>query len=154
MRCWVDADACPGVIKDVIIRAVSRLRVPTTFVANQPINGLPDSELFEAVQVEAGPDVADDYIAERMSTGDLVITQDIPLAAQVLAKDGMAISPHGQVFDKANISSRLATRNLLQEKRDAGEITGGPKPFTPKDKERFANSLDKWLTRLKKEAEI
>lgn len=147
MHLWIDADACPGVVKDITIKAASKRRIKTTFVANQPM-GITNDDLFTFILVKAGADVADQHIAEQAVTGDLVITQDIPLAAILLDKNIMVINPHGKVLDKRNIGDRLSTRNLMEDLRGAGQITGGPKPFSPKDKERFANSLDKWLTKL------
>jgi len=153
MHLWIDADACPNLIKQIIIKQATRLEIPTTFVANQAVE-IPAREGFTFILVEDGPDVADQYIIDNANEGDLVVTQDIPLAAELVAKKVMVINNHGGVLDTANVGSRLATRDVLQGLRDAGEMTGGPKPFGVKDKERFANSLDKWLHRLLKDAEL
>jgi uncharacterized protein len=153
MHLWIDADACPNIIKQIIIKTATRLSIPTTFVANQPVE-IPTRDGFDFVLVEDGPDVADQYIIDNSAVGDLVVTQDIPLAAELVAKKVMVINTHGSVLDASNVGSRLATRDVLQGLRDAGEHTGGPKPFSVKDKERFANSLDKWLHRLLKDAEL
>ena len=152
MNCWIDADACPGVVTDLIIKSALRYEVRVTFVANQPVR-IPNHELFQSVQVEAGPDVADRYIEDHAEKGDLVVTQDIPLGAALVSKGVVVINTHGHVLDQHNAANRLATRDILQGMRDAGQVTGGPKPFGPKDRERMANSLDKWLSYLKREKE-
>jgi uncharacterized protein len=151
MKIWIDADACPQVIKDILIKAVLRLKLEAIFVANKPIT-IPASPHFSFVQIQKGPDIADQYIVEHALSNDLAITQDIPLAAQLVAKGVVVINPHGVLFTESNIGERLANRNLMQELRDTGLITGGPKPFNEKDKRQFANTLDQILTKLLKNA--
>jgi uncharacterized protein len=146
---WIDADACPAAIQPIILRATSRLKLKAVFVANKPLN-MGTSPYIETVQVGLGADVADHYIVEHVQAGDLVVTQDIPLAGQLVPMGLLVLNPHGVVFTPANIGERLATRNLMTDLRDTGMITGGPKPFDPKAKEKFANALDKALTQLLK----
>jgi uncharacterized protein YaiI (UPF0178 family) len=149
MKLWIDADACPQVIKEIIIKAAQRLNLETIFVANKPLS-VPQSGNFCFVQIKQGPDVADQYIVDQAMAGDLAITQDIPLAAQLVEKQVWVINPHGVLFTESNIGERLANRNLMQGLRDTGMITGGPKPFSDKDKRQFANAFDQLLTRLLK----
>jgi uncharacterized protein YaiI (UPF0178 family) len=146
MKVWVDADAVPGAIKEIILRAVIKRNISTIFVANRPIS-IPASTCVSAIQVAHGPDEADRYIAEQASADDVVITQDIPLAAILVPKGTAVISVHGTLFNENNIGERLFVRNMLQEIRDTGGKTGGPKPFSDKDKQQFANSFDKILTK-------
>jgi uncharacterized protein YaiI (UPF0178 family) len=146
MHIWVDADACPSTIKEILYRAAERVGAPLTLVANQPLR-IPPSKLIRTVQVRRGFDEADKYIAERMQTGDLVVTADIPLAAQVIEKGGEAINPRGERYTPENIRERLALRDFMEELRGAGEITGGPPPMTPADRQAFANALDRLLAR-------
>lgn len=149
MKIWVDADACPQVIREIIIRAAQRLSLETVFVANKPLY-VPESPIFRFVQIRQGPDVADQYIVDQAESGDLVITQDIPLAAQLVNNAVLVVNPHGIHFTAVNIGERLANRDLMQSLRDTGTITGGPKPFSEKDKRQFANTLDQVLTRVLK----
>jgi uncharacterized protein len=150
MQIWVDADACPGMIKDIILKAALKRCVCTVFVANKPI-GIPDSPLISIVKVAAGADVADLYIAEQAQVEDIVITQDIPLAGLLVPKGVCVISPHGTLFTEANMGERLSIRNFMQELRDTGVQTGGPKPFSDRDRQQFANTFDQQLTkRLKR----
>lgn len=149
MKIWVDADACPGVIKEVIIRAALRLKVETMFVANKAIY-LQASHYLSAIQVGQGADVADRYIIEKAEPGDLVITQDIPLASELVHKKVAVISLHGTTFTEHNIRERLSIRNFMQEIRDTGGKTNGPKPFDQKDKHRFSQAFDQQLTKLLK----
>jgi uncharacterized protein YaiI (UPF0178 family) len=149
MHIWVDADACPAVIKEILYRAAQRVGVPLTLVANQPLR-TPSSPLIRTVQVRQGFDVADSHIAERMEPGDLVITGDIPLAAQVIEKGGDAINPRGERYTPDNIRERLAMRNFMEELRGAGEITGGPPPMNQADRQAFANALDRLLAQRKR----
>ncbi len=146
MKIWIDADACPVAIKEILIKAAQRLSLETVFVANKALY-IPQSPLFSLVQIKQGPDVADQYIVDHACAGDLAITQDIPLAALLLNQNVLVISPHGTLFTQANMGERLANRNLMQELRDTGLISGGPKPFSDKDKRQFANTLDQVLTR-------
>jgi len=146
MQIWVDADACPRVIKEILYRAAERKQLPMTLVANQPLR-VPPSRFIKTLQVGSGFDVADAEIVRLASTGDLVVTADVPLAAQVVAKGGVALDPRGELLSKANIGERLAIRNALDELRGAGIETGGPPPLGPKDKQAFANQLDRILAR-------
>ena len=145
MQIWVDADACPGEIKDLLFRAAKRTKTKVTLVANQVMR-TPRSEFVASLLVPAGMNVADRRIVELVQPGDLVITADIPLAAQVVAKGGQALDPRGELYTEANVGERLAVRNLLDELRGGGQITGGPANFTAKDRQAFANQLDRWLT--------
>ena len=146
MKIWVDADACPGAIKEIIIKAAESRSVITIFVANKPIY-LRASPYLKAIQVEHGADVADQYIAEQVEAGDMAISQDIPLASLLVPKGVVVISPHGTLFTPNNIGERLSIRNFLQDIRDGGGHTSGPKPFSPQDKQRFANTFDQQLTK-------
>jgi hypothetical protein len=148
MQIWVDADACPGVIKELLFRAANRTNTKVTLVANQSMR-IPRSEFIDSVLVPAGMNVADQRIVELVELGDLVITADIPLAAEVVAKGGQALNPRGELYTDANVGKRLADRNLLDELRGGGEITGGPANFSAKDRQAFANQLDRWLTSAK-----
>ncbi len=143
-RIWVDADACPGVIKEILFRAAERVRIPLTLVANQWLR-TPPSRCITAIQVPPGLDVADNVIVERMAAGDLVITQDIPLAALVLEKGGVALNPRGELYTPDNMAERLSMRNFMEELRGAGIQTGGPPPLDARDRQRFAAALDRWL---------
>lgn len=145
-RIWVDADACPGPVKDILFRAAEREQVQVTLVANQWLR-TPGSRFVQALQVQGGFDVADDAIAERATAGDLVVTQDIPLASRVLAKDAEAINPRGDRYTKDNIAERLSVRDFMEELRGAGVQTGGPAAFNARDRQAFANQLDRWLAR-------
>lgn len=143
---WVDADACPQVVKDILIRACERTLVPVTFVANQAIR-LPLGLPMKAVQVAHGFDVADNYIVQHAAPGDLVITQDIPLAAEVVKLGVVAVSPRGQLHTRESIGQRLAMRDLMTDLRDAGLVRGGPPPFSNADKQAIARQIDTWLAR-------
>jgi uncharacterized protein YaiI (UPF0178 family) len=145
MHIWVDADACPGVIKDILFRAAERLQIPTTLVANKPLR-TPPSQFIRMLQVPRGFDVADNEIAKRVETGDLVITADIPLASDVIERGGHALNPRGEFYTPDNIRERLALRNYLSELRDSGVQTGGPSPLDNTDRKRFADQLDRFLT--------
>ena len=149
MRIWIDADACPRDVKDVIYRAAQRLDVAVVVVANSPI-GTPVSPLFSSVVVRGGPDVADDHIVEHAVAGDVAVTQDIPLAARLVANKVVTIDVRGVIFDDDNIGERLSVRDFMSDVRDTGVITGGPKPFSPRDKQRFAATLDAVLHRAKR----
>jgi uncharacterized protein YaiI (UPF0178 family) len=144
MNIWVDADACPAVIKDILYRAAQRLQQPLTLVANQMLR-TPPSPLIRAVQVPRGFDVADDYIVEHTSTGDLVVTADIPLASQALRKGALVLSPRGERYTADSISERLSMRDMMEELRSAGVDTGGPAPFSQADRHAFASALDQLL---------
>ena len=146
LQIWVDADACPTQIKDLLFRTARRLEVQVTLVANQPMH-VPRSELIRLMTVPGGADVADDKIIELMQAGDVVITGDIVLAARVVEKSGVAIGTRGELFDDNSVHGRLASRNLMEQFRAAGVETSGPKPLNPKDVQTFANVLDRTLTR-------
>jgi uncharacterized protein YaiI (UPF0178 family) len=145
---WVDADACPAVIKDILYRAAERLKIGMTLVANKLLR-VPPSPYIRALQVARGIDVADSHIVRGLAAGDLVVTADIPLAADVIAKGGHALNPRGEFYSPENIQERLALRNYLDELRGAGERTGGPPAFDNTDRKRFADQLDRFLARLK-----
>ncbi len=147
MRIWVDADACPNAIKEILFRAAERVGVETTLVANQPVR-VPPSRYVRTVQVPAGFDVADHRIAAEAEDGDLVVTADIPLAAEVVAKGAVALNPRGELYTEENVRERLAMRNLMDELRGAGQVTGGPAPMSKGDRQAFANQLDRLLARL------
>ena len=145
MRIWVDADACPNTIKELLYKAAKRTQVLVTLVANQPLR-TPSSEFIATLLVPGGMNVADRRIVELIEPGDLVITADIPLAADVVAKGGQALNPRGELYTAANVSERLAVRNLLDDLRGGGQVSGGPANFNAKDRQAFANQLDRWLT--------
>jgi uncharacterized protein len=147
MQIWVDADACPVAIKEIICKAALKHFVRAVFVANKEIR-LVSSPWLSSVKTAMGADIADQYIVTHSSAGDLTISQDIPLAAQLLEKGVQVISPYGILFTTGNIGERLANRNFLQDMRDAGLITGGPAPFGEKEKRLFANVFDRTLNQL------
>ena len=149
MQIWVDADACPGEIKELLYRAAKRTSTQVTLVANQPLR-TPRSEFIDTLLAPAGANAADRRIVELLQPGDLVITADIPLAADVVAQGASALDPRGQLYTDANVGERLAVRNLLDELRGGGQVTGGPANFSAKDRQAFANGLDRWLTGAKK----
>src|SRR4249920_3627903 len=144
MNIWVDADACPAVVKGILYRAAERARVPLTLVANQPLR-TPPSPYIRTLQVPRGFDVADNEIARRVEPGDLVVTADIPLAAQVIERGGHALDPRGELFSPETIRERLTMRDFMDELRASGVQTGGPPPLTHGDRQRFANQLDRLL---------
>ncbi len=146
MQIWVDADACPRVIKEILFRAADRKKVPLTLVANKPMP-CPPSPFISSLVVGAGFDVADRRIVELLQPGDLVITADIPLAAAVIGKSGHALNPRGEFYTEDNIQERLAVRNMLDELRGCGIETGGPPAFSSCDRQAFANQLDRFLAR-------
>lgn len=146
MRIWVDADAAPRAIKEILYRAAERTGTELILVANQPLQ-TPPSRLIRSVQVAGGFDVADRYIVQRVRAGDLVITADIPLAAEVLAQGGAVIDPRGERYTKDNIGQRLNMRDFMGTLRASGLHTGGPAPLGPQDRQAFANQLDRFLTR-------
>jgi hypothetical protein len=148
LKIWVDADACPVVIKEILFRAADRTGVQLTLVANQPLS-TPSSANINTLQVPHGFDVADDEIVKRLAAGDLVITSDIPLAAEVIEKGGHALSPRGEMHTTENIGARLNMRDFLDTMRSSGvEMGGGPAAFSQRDKQTFANELDRFLTRF------
>jgi uncharacterized protein YaiI (UPF0178 family) len=141
---WVDADACPAVVKDILFRAADRAQVAVTLVANQWLR-TPPSRWIRSLQVAGGYDVADTAIVERVHAGDLVVTQDIPLAARVLDKGAVAVNPRGDLYTPDNMAERLSMRNFMDELRGSGVQTGGPATFHARDRQAFANQLDRWL---------
>lgn len=146
LKIWIDADACPNVIKEILFRAAERTHIELTLVANQAMR-LPPSQYIRFVQVPAGLDVADKRIVELMQAGDLVVTADIPLAAAVIEKRGVALNPRGELYTQENIRERLSMRNFMDELRSGGVNTGGPPMLTTKDRQLFANKLDAWIAR-------
>jgi uncharacterized protein YaiI (UPF0178 family) len=146
MQIWVDADACPVVIKEILFKAAERTAVNLTLVANQAVR-VPPSRHIRAVQVAPGFDVADNEIVKRASAGDLVITADIPLAAEVIEKGGYALSPRGELFTRDNVRSRLNIRDFMDTLRASGIDTGGPPALSQRDRKAFADNLDRLLTK-------
>lgn len=146
MHIWVDADACPVVIKEILFRAAERTKLTTTFVANKLLR-VPPSLYIKALQVPAGFDVADNKIVQELAAGDLVITADIPLAAQVIANGGHALNPRGEFYSTANINERLAMRNFMEELRGSGVDISGPSTFSQADRQSFAAELDRFLAK-------
>lgn len=151
MKIWVDADACPVVIKEIMFRAAERTKTLTTLVANKLLK-VPPSPYIRAIQVPAGFDVADNKIVLELEVGDLVITADIPLAAQVIAKGGHALNPRGEFYSVANIQERLAMRNFMEELRGSGVDISGPAALSQSDRQAFAAELDRFLVRHSKQA--
>jgi len=148
MKIWVDADACPRDAKEMIYRTAMRMEILACLVANSPLR-TPKSQWITVETVGHGFDVADDFIADNVTEGDVVITADIPLAARIVDKGAHGIDPRGKMFTEENVKERLATRDLLSELRDQGMTSGGPPPYKPKDKSKFASALDRLLTKLK-----
>jgi len=146
LQIWVDADACPVVIKEILYRAAERTKIKTILVANKLLR-VPPSPFIKAMQVDKGFDVADARIVEELHAGDLVITADIPLAAQVIDKEAHALNPRGEFYSKENIQERLTMRNLMEELRASGVETSGPSTFNHSDRQAFASQLDKFLAR-------
>jgi uncharacterized protein YaiI (UPF0178 family) len=149
VRIFVDADACPGVVKDIIMRAATSRKVQAIFVANKVLP-LPASEFLKQETVAAGLDKADQFIAEDADVRDLVVTADVPLAHILVKKGIVAINPRGLIYTEDNIGDRISVRDLLSDLRDAGEMTSGPKPFGDKEKRAFAASFDRVLTQLQR----
>lgn len=148
LRIWVDADACPVVIKEILYRAAERAKIPTIFVANKLLR-LPPSPYLSAIQVGQGFDVADNKIVQELTTGDLVITADIPLASEVITKNAHALNPRGEFYSKENIQERLSMRNFMEELRASGVETSGPNVFNSADRKAFAAQLDKFLAKAR-----
>jgi hypothetical protein len=146
MRIWVDADACPNIIKEVLYKAATRLEIQLTLVANTWLR-IPTSPFIDTIKVDAGFDVADKEIARQAEPGDLVITADIPLADAIVDKGATGLNPRGELYTEDNIKGQLRMRNLMEELRNAGEVSGGPAAIGPKDKQEFTNQLDRFLTR-------
>jgi len=151
MKIWVDADACPLVIREILFRAAERTGVQVTLVANQPVR-IPPSHCITFLQVASGFDVADNEIVKRVNAGDLVISSDIPLAAEVIAKGGHVLSPRGEVYTTDNIRARLTMRDFMDTMRFSGIHTGGPPALNQSDRKAFADHLDKLLSRYLKNA--
>ncbi len=148
MKIWVDADACPVAIKEMLFRAAERKQVSVTLVANQYL-ATPRSKFIDFLQVPKGFDVADNEIVKRVEPGDLIITNDIPLAAEGIDKGALALSPRGELFTADNVKPRLTMRDFMDTLRGSGIQTGGPPPLSQNDKQTFANHLDKWLLGVK-----
>jgi len=146
MHIWVDADACPKVIKEILFRAAARAKVTVILVANKPLR-VPPSPYLKTVQVSAGFDVADEHIIRNLERGDLVITADIPLAAEVIGKGGHALNPRGELYTKDNIRERLVMRDLLEELRGSGMVSGGPPSLSHNDRHAFASQLDRLMAK-------
>jgi uncharacterized protein YaiI (UPF0178 family) len=149
MRIWIDADACPKMIKEFVYKVSRRLKIPVVLVANSGMQ-IPRSSLISLVVVGKNMDEADHHILENCAVGDLVVTADIPLASSLIDKAVVAINPRGTIYTPDNVKEALATRNLMQELRDEGTMTGGPPPLGPRDRENFANAMDRELTRLRR----
>ena len=149
MHIWVDADACPNAIKDILFRAAQRTETALTLVANQYIK-VPPSPHIKSIQVAQGFDVADNYIAQQTEAGDIVITADIPLAADIVDKGAHGINPRGELYTPDNIRQRLAMRNFMEEMRSAGQVSGGPATMNKTDIQAFANTFDRLLAKAKK----
>lgn len=145
MKIWVDADACPVAIKEILYRAANRTEIELTLIANQMLR-VPPSPWIKALQVPSGFDVADRRIAQEVAAGDLVVTADVPLAAQVIAKGAVVIDPRGELLDKGNIQERLSMRNFMETLRNIGVETGGPASLSAADRQAFANQLDRLLS--------
>jgi uncharacterized protein len=151
MKIWIDADACPRVIKDMVFRASERLKVPVCLVANNDLSKA-HTQFVTSVRVKSGFDVADDYIAEHAGASDLVITADIPLAARIVENGGVALDPRGELYTEENVGERLSMRNLMQELRADGLVQGGPGQFSLTDRQRFASAMDRLLTKMMRES--
>jgi hypothetical protein len=147
MHIWVDADACPGVIKEILFRAAQRTQIMTTLIANKLLR-VPPSPFIRARQVPAGFDVADNHIMQEVQNGDLVITADIPLAAQVIERGAHALNPRGEFYTAENIRQRLTMRNFMEDLRGSGVDISGPSAFSQNDRKTFAAQLDRFLSRL------
>lgn len=149
MRIFVDADASPVVIKEILFRSAERNGIMTVLVSNQPMK-IPGSEYISSIVVAAGPDEADDRIVELVNAGDLVITADIPLADRVVSNGGFALNPRGEFYTEENIKEKLAIRNLMDNLRNSDISTGGQPPFSNRDRQAFANQLDRFISKYKK----
>ena len=148
---WVDADACPRVIKDILYRAADRSEIQVILVANQPLN-TPGSRFIRSIQVAGGFDVADNYIVQQANPGDLVITADIPLAAELIEAECLALNPRGELYTRQNIRQRLNMRDFMDTMRGSGIQTGGPPPISAADRQAFANHLDRFLANYAKKS--
>lgn len=148
MKIWIDADAAPRPVKDIVFRAAKRLGIETILVSNMRLQTPPGSPLITTIRVDGGPDVADEYIAAQATTGDIVVTQDIPLAALLVPKDIVVIDPRGTEHTPSTIGERLSVRDFMDSLRSAGVVTGGPPPYDARARQAFASTLDRTLTRL------
>ena len=148
MQIWVDADACPKVIKEILYRAAERVKIPLILVANQPLS-IPRSVFIKSIRVESGFDVADNYIVQNVKPGDLVITGDIPLAAEILEVGAEALNPRGEAYSRETIKQKLTMRDFMDEMRGTGIMSGGPPPLNQTDRREFANALDRFLEHVK-----
>jgi len=146
MKIWVDADACPVAIKEILFKVANRVPIETTLVANHTMN-IPPSKYIDFIQVPQGFDVADNEIVKRLDASDIVITQDIPLAAEVVEAGALAINPRGEIYTENNIKARLSIRNFMETVRASGIDTGGPPAFSQQDRQAFANQLDRILAK-------
>jgi uncharacterized protein YaiI (UPF0178 family) len=151
---WIDADAAPRDVKEIVFRAARRLEMPTVLVANQRLQTPPGNPFVTAVRVEGGPDVADRYIAERAEVGDVAVTADIPLASILVAKGVRVIDPRGEEYTPENVGERLTVRDFMESLRGSGIETGGSRPYGPKDRQAFASALDRVLTRAIRDREV
>jgi uncharacterized protein YaiI (UPF0178 family) len=149
MRIWVDADGCPAVIRDIAVRAAQRTGIELTLVANHPIR-VPAAANLRTLQVPSGFDAADHEIVRRIEAGDLVVTADIPLAAEVVAAGALALNPRGELYTAENVRDRLNLRDFMDTLRSSGVPTGGPAPLNAANRQAFANALDRWLARRPK----
>lgn len=147
MKIWIDADACPRIIKDIVFRASQRLHIAVVLVANKNLAKY-NAPLVTSIIVAEGADVADDYIADHATADDLVITADIPLAARIVANGGIALDPRGELYTEENVGEKVAYRDLMHELRSAGMVAGGPAQIGLADRQRFASALDRTLTRM------
>lgn len=148
LRIWVDADAAPGDVKDIVARAALRLEMPALLVANQRLQTPANNPFVSSVRVDGGPDVADDHIAENADPGDLAITADIPLAARLVEKGVVTLDPRGEEYTRENVGERLSIRDFMDGLRSTGVETGGPSAYGQKEKQAFASAFDRALTRL------
>ncbi len=146
LKIWVDADACPNPVKEILFRAADRVKVQIFLVANQALR-TPPSPYIRSLQVSPGFDVADNYIVQQLKPNDLVITADIPLAAEVVARGGYALNPRGELYNKENIKQRLQMRDFMEEMRSTGQVSDGPAPFGQNERQAFANALDRFLNK-------
>jgi len=144
LKIWVDADACPRVVKEILFRAAERVPIRVVLVANQPIQ-VPRSRVIRLVRVASGFDVADNHIAHQVAEGELVVTADIPLAAEIINRGALALDPRGELYTRENVRQRLNLRDFMETLRGSGVDTGGPPSFTRADRQAFANQLDRWL---------
>ncbi len=152
MKLWIDADAAPRDVKEIVYRTARRLQLATVLVANQRLSAPLDHPYVSTVRVEGGPDVADKYIAEHAEPGDVAVTADIPLASRLVEKRVTVLDPRGQEYSEENVGERLAVRDFMDDLRGSGMVTGGPRPYGPKDRQSFAAALDRALTRALRRA--